>query len=98
MTFAQNQVTIKGTVHEPAEVYAAWVQAGLSTQVKRGENAGRQLTHAPTVRMLELIGHIGKDQTTYTGALPTPDQPNGYWVVFAQAPGPGKVLGIGKEV
>jgi hypothetical protein len=41
---------------DPAEVWLAVTESGLSTRVERGENAGRVLTHAPVVRVLRKVG------------------------------------------
>jgi len=41
-----------------AEVWAAVTESGLSTDVKRGENAGRTLRHAPVVRRLVRLGQL----------------------------------------
>src|SRR5947209_6224529 len=41
------------------EVLLAITEAGLRTDVPRGENAGRQLTHAAVVRELSTLGQIG---------------------------------------
>jgi len=57
---------VKATVREApapaagdvAEVWAAVTESGLSTDVKRGENAGRTLRHAPVVRRLVRLGQL----------------------------------------
>ena len=38
---------------KPATVWVVLTESGLSSRVKSGENAGRTLTHAPVVRLLE---------------------------------------------
>jgi hypothetical protein len=43
---------------EVAEVWAAVTESELSTEVKRGENAGRTLHHAPVVRKLVRLGTL----------------------------------------
>jgi hypothetical protein len=43
---------------EAAEVWVAVTEAGLSTEVRRGENAGRTLRHAPVVRRLLRLGQL----------------------------------------
>jgi hypothetical protein len=43
---------------DAAEVWIAVTESGLSTRVERGENAGRILTHAPVVRMLQRVGLV----------------------------------------
>ena len=44
-----------------AEVLLAVTESGLSTQVGRGENAGRLLRHAAVVRQLLPLGRVGTD-------------------------------------
>jgi hypothetical protein len=46
---------------QPAQVKLAITEAGLSSQVGRGENAGRLLHHAPLVRAWRTLGYIGAD-------------------------------------
>lgn len=41
---------------DPAEVWLAVTESGLASQVSRGENAGRNLRHAPVLRSLQRIG------------------------------------------
>lgn len=41
---------------DTAEVWIAVTESGLASQVSRGENAGRNLRHAPVLRSLQLIG------------------------------------------
>jgi hypothetical protein len=43
---------------DPAEVWLAITESGLSTDVGRGENAGRRLVHAPVVRQLRSLGRM----------------------------------------
>jgi hypothetical protein len=47
-----------------AEIIVAVVESGLRTDVKRGENRGRMLSHAPVVRSLKVIGQIADDGAT----------------------------------
>ena len=47
----------------PAEVVLALTETGLSSQVGRGENAGRRLRHAAVVRTLRPLGAVGSDGT-----------------------------------
>jgi hypothetical protein len=51
-----------GKIAEPsasdsAEVWLAITESGLSSQVERGENAGRNLSHASVLRSLRRIGN-----------------------------------------
>lgn len=41
---------------DTAEVWIAVTESGLASQVSRGENAGRNLRHAPVLRSLQRIG------------------------------------------
>lgn len=47
-----------GAVGEAAEVLLAIVEDGVRSDVRRGENAGRQLLHAAVVRRLDVIGVV----------------------------------------
>jgi hypothetical protein len=49
---------VPAATDDPAEVWLAVTESGLTTQVLRGENAGRQLAHAPVVRLLERLGPV----------------------------------------
>jgi hypothetical protein len=56
---------------DTAEVVFAVTESGLLSNVSRGENAGRRLTHTAVVRSLETIGEVsGKEfQATRSPAL-----------------------------
>jgi len=43
---------------DTAEVWIAVTESGLASQVSRGENAGRNLRHAPVLRSLQRIGTV----------------------------------------
>jgi hypothetical protein len=43
---------------EPADVWLAITEDGLTTAVPRGENAGATLAHGPVVRSLDRVGEI----------------------------------------
>jgi hypothetical protein len=47
-----------------ADIVVVVTESGLRTDVKRGENHGRTLSHAPVVRYLATIGHVSDDGTT----------------------------------
>ena len=47
-----------------ADIVVAVTESGLRTDVKRGENRGRTLSHAPVVRYLAAIGQIAGDGST----------------------------------
>jgi hypothetical protein len=52
-------VAVNGAVTRRAEVVLAAVEDGLVTEVGRGENRGRSLSHDAVVRSLESIGELG---------------------------------------
>ena len=47
-----------------ADIVVLVTESGLRTEVKRGENHGRTLSHAPVVRYLATIGHVPDDGST----------------------------------
>jgi hypothetical protein len=44
--------------HKDSTVFLAVTEAGLSTNVSRGENSGQTLTHPPVVRELRSVGAV----------------------------------------
>ncbi|HUF02871.1 MAG TPA: DUF1223 domain-containing protein [Aridibacter sp.] len=48
-----------------ASVYLAYAEDGLSSDVKRGENAGKTLSHVSVVRALNGVGRIEPGQTAF---------------------------------
>ena len=44
-----------------ADIVVLVTESGLRTDVKRGENHGRTLSHAPVVRYLATVGHVSDD-------------------------------------
>jgi hypothetical protein len=52
------------TPGDHAEIVVAIIEDGLRTEVKRGENQGRTLTHAAVVRTLQVIGEASGDAST----------------------------------
>jgi hypothetical protein len=46
-----------------ADIVIIVTESGLSTDVKRGENHGKVLKHAPVVRYLATIGRIAENET-----------------------------------
>ena len=51
-----------------AELIVAVTESGLRTDVKRGENHGRTLTHAAVVRYLATVGQVPADGSTSVSA------------------------------
>ncbi len=80
-----------------AEVYAAVALDHAESQVLRGENGGKHLTHVAVVQQLSKIGKIEKGKTfsrTIDLKLkPGTDPKNSRLTIFVQEAGPGKVLG-----
>src|SRR5262249_3210460 len=51
---------------DSAEVWLAVTESGLSSQVSRGENAGRNLSHASVLRSMRRIGNADARAGTYS--------------------------------
>jgi hypothetical protein len=64
-------VTVSGlpAMDDRAEVIVALVEDGLQTDVKRGENKGRMLTHAAVVREMTTVGEVTNDGTAVRAEL-----------------------------
>jgi hypothetical protein len=54
---------------EPIDVVVALAEDGLSSVVKRGENAGRTLTHVAVVRALQTLGPLDRESVVADGQL-----------------------------
>jgi hypothetical protein len=80
-----------------ADVYVAVALDRVESQVLRGENGGRHLTHVAVVVQLTKIGKVQKgksfDDTVQLKLKPGTDPQNVRIVAFVQEPGPGKLLG-----
>jgi hypothetical protein len=81
-----------------ANVELAITEAGLASQVGRGENAGRLLHHASVVRTLRTLGAVGADGT-FTATVPLDLQPtwktaNLQAVVLVQETGSHHIVGV----
>jgi hypothetical protein len=81
-----------------ANVELAITEAGLASQVGRGENAGRLLHHASVVRALRTLGSVGADGT-FAATVPLDLQPS--WktatlraVVLVQETGSHHIVGV----
>lgn len=85
-----------GKVHN-ASVYLAVTERDLSSNVKRGENGGRLLQHAPVVRSFGVIGKIdSKSSGAITNTLRLPPEwkrENLRAVVFVQERDSSKIVG-----
>jgi hypothetical protein len=80
-----------------AAVYVAIALSHVESQVLRGENGGRHLTHVAVVQQLTEIGKLqrGKsfDKIVRLKLKPGEDPKNVRVVAFIQEPGPGRLLG-----
>jgi hypothetical protein len=80
-----------------ADVYVAVALDRVESQVLRGENGGRHLTHVAVVVQLTKIGKVQKgkafDDTVQLKLKPGTDLRNVRVVAFVQESGPGKLLG-----
>lgn len=80
-----------------ADVYVAVALDHLGSQVLRGENGGRHLTHVAVVQQIAKIGKLQTGKNFAEDArlkLKAGTSLNDIRVVaFVQAPGPGKLLG-----
>ena len=80
-----------------AEVFAAIALNHAESQVLRGENGGRRLTHAAVALDLVHIGRLEKgkafSQDFQTKLKPGLDPKNLRLVVFVQEAGPGSIVG-----
>ena len=55
-----------------ADIILVVTESGLTTDVKRGENRGKVLKHAPVVRYLATIGQVAVDGATAAAAADIP--------------------------
>jgi len=80
-----------------ADVFVAVALDRVESQVLRGENGGRHLTHVAVVVQLTKIGKLKKGQsfgeTVQLKLKPGTDAKNVRIVAFVQEPGPGRLLG-----
>ena len=80
-----------------ADVYVAVALDRVESQVLRGENGGRHLTHVAVVLQIMKIGKLPKGksfgETVQLKLKPGTDPKNVRIVAFVQEPGPGEVLG-----
>jgi hypothetical protein len=57
-------------LRQPADVVLALTEDHLVTNVKRGENSGRVLTHSAVVRSLSTIGGLSPEHRTFSMTVP----------------------------
>jgi hypothetical protein len=91
---------VSGTISgRGAEIYAILVEDTASSNVLRGENSGRTLSHASVARTITRVGRI-QTATERTIHLPLSESlqfsnhDGRHLILFAQAPGFGPVLGV----
>jgi hypothetical protein len=80
-----------------ADVYVALALDHMESQVLRGENGGKRLTHVAVVQQLTKVGKLQKgksfDETVQLKLKPGTNPKNVRLVAFVQEPGPGRTLG-----
>lgn len=81
-----------------AGLYLAAALDHAESQVARGENGGRKLTHVAVVLSLTQVGSIEKGKNFSQEVRLKPDARRGLsnlrLIAFVQEPGPGRVLGV----
>jgi hypothetical protein len=80
-----------------ADIYEAVALDHAESQVLRGENGGKHLSHVAVVQQLSKIGKMEKGKT-FSRVIdlklkPGTDPKNTRLIIFVQESGPGKVLG-----
>jgi hypothetical protein len=79
------------------DIYAVIALNHAESQVLRGENGGKRLTHVAVMESLTRIGKLEKGKTFSRDVTmklkPGTDPKNIRLIVFVQRPGPGSVLG-----
>jgi len=85
---------------EPADVLFAVTEEKISTDVPRGENAGRRLAHSAVMRMGVRVGEVHPPATAFAGSVTLSVQPG--WrranlrvVAFVQERRSRRILGVG---
>ncbi len=85
---------------EPADVFLALTEDRISTDVPRGENAGRHLVHSAVMRLGVRAGEVKPPATAFSGSATLSTQPG--WqranlrvVAFVQERRSRRILGVG---
>jgi hypothetical protein len=85
-----------------ADVYVVVALNRAESQVARGENAGRKLTHTAVVKSIVKVGTIRKGKTFIQDLQlkldPGTDAGNLRLIAFLQEPGQGRVIGAAEEM
>src|SRR6185437_16585682 len=97
-TLLRAHVEVDGnSADDNADIYGVIALSHAESQVLRGENSGKHLTHVAVVQELTKIGKLQKGKTFSRDVeiklKPGTDRKNIRLIVFAQKSGPGKVLG-----
>jgi hypothetical protein len=81
-----------------ADVFVAVALDRVESQVLRGENGGKHLTHVAVVQQITKVGKLSKgksfDETVQLKLKPGTDPKSLRIVAFVQESGPGKLLGV----
>ncbi len=95
------KVSVRGipVKHTGSTVYMAIAEDDLSSDVTRGENAGRNLTHLSVVRKLQALGRVEEKNTEFKGDFSLQISPewkkgNLNLIVFLQENQTRAVLGV----
>lgn len=85
-----------------ADVYVAIALNRAESQVARGENAGRKLTHTAVVKSIVKVGTVRKGknfaQDLQLKLDPGTDSGNVRVIAFLQEPGQGRVIGATEQM
>jgi hypothetical protein len=98
----QTLISVDATAGRSGVLYVAIADSRADSQVARGENSGRQLSHVAVVRALQQMGPIeagGPLQRTVSISIPADAGTRGLRVVaFLQDPKTGHILGVGQQM
>jgi hypothetical protein len=93
---AMGDASLRGSDLQGSEIFAVLTDDADQSIVPRGENSGRTLSHVAVARVLLRVAKLqDAPQQTVQIALPTSfhGMTGHHLILFAQAPGSGKVLG-----
>ena len=92
--------SVSGTIPgNGAEIYAVLADDKTSSNVLRGENSGRTLSHVAVARTIARVANIQEAteltiQLDLSGSVQQSTPSGRHLILFAQAPGLGQVLGV----
>jgi hypothetical protein len=96
-TVVRGRIKVGENSEKKANVYVVIALDHVESQVMRGENGGKHLTHVAVVQELKKIAKLEKgnslDQEFELKLKPGTDPANVRIIAFVQEPGPGRVLG-----